>query len=221
MSRASRRRPHADASAPRGVRRASYSRRTRRTCRRRESRRRAAPCRSQRRPSSAPRRPPGRIFRKNRPSRMPWSFEKTVGLVRIRKVGRSHDHVVDLLREDAQHRRRCGARSHIDLHLDGLIVDFGSFPARKSSSLRARSLCSARHDFSTAACFAAHSRSASRRSAKASRLSSKMANGFSASPPRFFTVAAKSAPAAVSGWPWVETLPSKLSPAGPFGALCP
>ena len=58
-------------------------------------------------------------------------FEKTVGLVRIRKVGRSHDHVVDLLREDAQHRRRCGARSHVGLHLDGLIVDFGEFPRKE------------------------------------------------------------------------------------------
>ena len=57
-------------------------------------------------------------------------LQVTVGLVRIRQVGRSHDHVVDLLGEDAQHRRRCGARSHVGLHLDGLVVDFGKF-ARK------------------------------------------------------------------------------------------
>ena len=66
-------------------------------------------------------------------------LQVTVGLVRIRQVGRSHDHVVDLLGEDAQHRRRCGARSHVGLHLDGLVVDFGKF-ARKESVEFARQL---------------------------------------------------------------------------------
>ena len=66
-------------------------------------------------------------------------LQVTVGLVRIRQVGRSHDHVVDLLGEDAQHRRRCGARSHVGLHLDGLVVDFGKF-ARKEIVEFARQL---------------------------------------------------------------------------------
>ena len=54
-------------------------------------------------------------------------FEETVGLVRIRKVGRRDDHVVDLFGINAQHRRRCGTRSHVGFHFDGLIVDLGKF----------------------------------------------------------------------------------------------
>ena len=57
-------------------------------------------------------------------------LQKSVGLVRVRQVGRSDDHVVDLLGIDAQHRSRSGARGHPGLHLDGLIVDLGEF-ARK------------------------------------------------------------------------------------------
>ena len=41
--------------------------------------------------------------------------------------------------ENAQHRRRCGARSHVGLHLDGLVVDFGKF-ARKEIVEFARQL---------------------------------------------------------------------------------
>ena len=52
-------------------------------------------------------------------------LEEAVGLVRIRKVGRGHDHVLDFLGEHAQHRGRCGARGHVGFHLDSLVVDFG------------------------------------------------------------------------------------------------
>ena len=58
-------------------------------------------------------------------------LQKSVGLVRVRKVGRSHDHIVDLLGIDAQHRSRSGARRHTGFHFDRLIVDLGEFTRKE------------------------------------------------------------------------------------------
>ena len=58
-------------------------------------------------------------------------LEEAVRLVRVRKVRRSHDHVLDRLGEDAQHRSRCRARRHAGLHLDRLVVDFGQAPRKE------------------------------------------------------------------------------------------
>ena len=58
-------------------------------------------------------------------------LEEAVGLVRIRKVGRGHDHILDLFGEDAQHGSRCRARRHAGLHLDRLVVDFGHAPRKE------------------------------------------------------------------------------------------
>ena len=57
----------------------------------------------------------------------PGLLEEAVGFVRIRKVGRRNDHVAHLLGVDAQHGGRSGARRHVGLHLDRLVVDLGEF----------------------------------------------------------------------------------------------
>ena len=62
-------------------------------------------------------------------------LEETVGLVRIGEVGRSHDHIFDLLGKDAQHRGRRRTRRNACLYLDGLVVDLGQVPREEHVEL--------------------------------------------------------------------------------------